>query len=151
MGLIIYNATDFEVRLKCTIHNSGKLGFTDATAKALKLSGNGDSVLFASDENDAKQLYLIYNKTTVPGSFKINKAGAYFYVNAKGLFDKLGYNYKDQVIMFDMIECKSKEENNITGDVYELKERSKPRNTKEWKSECRRQSGIHFIQSYKNA
>ena len=51
MRLKIYNANDFNVKLKSTIHSTGKLGFTEATAKFMKLVV-GAGVKFACDDED---------------------------------------------------------------------------------------------------
>ena len=101
MRLKIYNANDFNVKLKSTIHSTGKLGFTEATAKFMKLEV-GAGVKFASDDEDESMLYLMYCKEFEDGAFKVAKSGNYFYVNAKGLFDLLGLDYKKNNIMFDM-------------------------------------------------
>ncbi len=124
MGLKIFNADEFNVKLKATIHASGKLGFTEATASALQMT-NEAGVKFAIDEDNENELYLIYCKKIEKGAFKVNKAGDYFYVNAKSLFDALGYDYKNENIMFDMIESKEYGEY-----IYKLKKRAKPRKEK---------------------
>lgn len=121
MGLKIYNANDFNVKLKSTIHSTGKLGFTEATAKFMKIEV-GAGVKFASDDEDESMLYLMYCKEFEDGAFKVAKSGNYFYVNAKGLFDLLGLDYKKNNIMFDMVEVKELGEN-----VYKLNMRSMPR------------------------
>ena len=78
MRLKIYNANDFNVKLKSTIHSTGKLGFTEATAKFMKLEV-GAGVKFASDDEDESMLYLMYCKEFEDGAFKVAKSGNYFY------------------------------------------------------------------------
>lgn len=119
MELKILSAQNFNVNLKCTIHASGKLGFTEATAKELELSENS-GIKFAQD--DEGSLYLINLKAPDKDSFKVNKAGAYYYVNAKILFDQLGYDYRNNTIIFDMTNIPELENN-----YYKLNERTKPR------------------------
>lgn len=117
--LKILSAKEFNVNLKCTIHASGKLGFTEATANVLKLSEDS-GIKFAQDEQGG--LYLINSQSKDPDSFKVNKAGDYYYVNGKPLFDQLGYDYKNYNIIFDMVKVPELEKN-----YYKLHERKKPR------------------------
>ncbi len=119
MRLKILSAKDFNVNLKCTIHASGKLGFTEATANTLKLSEDS-GIKFAQD--DEGELYLVNSQFKDTDSFKVNKAGNYYYVNAKVLFDQLGYDYRNYNIIFDMINIPELENN-----YYKLNERKKPR------------------------
>lgn len=119
MDLKILSSKEFNVNLKCTIHASGKLGFTEATANVLKLSEDS-GVKFAQDEEGG--LYLINSQSKDADSFKVNKAGKYYYVNGKLLFDQLGYDYKNYNIIFDMVKVPELENN-----YYKLNERKKPR------------------------
>ena len=121
MGLKILSAKRFNVNLKCSIHSSGKLGFTDGTMKALKFTEKS-GVQFAQDDENEEILYLINCKESDEDTFKVNKAGNYFYVNAKALFDNLGLDYRKNTIIFDMVEVPEE------GDgVYKLIKRMKPR------------------------
>ena len=125
MALKKFNANEYKVKLKATIHSSGKLGFTDATARVLGLDTSG-GIVFATEDGEQnekeKPLYLICCKVFEDGAFKVTKAGNYFSVNAKGLFDSLGYDYKKNTIIFDMIQAKEEGEN-----VYKLVKREKPK------------------------
>jgi hypothetical protein len=121
MGLKILSAKKFNVNLKCSIHSTGKLGFTDGTMKALELSEKS-GVKFAQDDMNEEILYLINCKETDEDAFKVNKAGNYFYVNAKSLFDNLRFDYRKNTIIFDMVEVP---EEGV--GVYKLIKRMKPR------------------------
>lgn len=119
MDFKILSAKEYSVRLKATIQSTGKLGFTEATAKALELSKDS-GVKFAI--NDKEELFLINCKQCDEDTFKVLKGGDYFSANTKGLFDNLGYDYKSNNIIFDMIK-----ENNDDMEVYKLLKREKPR------------------------
>lgn len=125
MGFKILSAKEFNIKLKCSLHASGKLGFTEETAKQLQFSDNS-AVKFALDEEDLSVLYLFNSKIADEDSFKVNKAGSYFYVNAKAMFDMLGYDYVNNSIMFDMIKIKNNE-----NEIYKLNKREKPRKQKD--------------------
>lgn len=122
MRLQILSAKKYNVKLKATIHSTGKLGFTEITAKELKLTTES-GVKFAMNENH--ELYLINCPTRDDDAFKVLKAGDYFSVNAKALFDSLGYDYRKNNIMLDMVK-------EVVDDmeVYKLIKREVPRKIK---------------------
>ena len=124
MEFKILSAKEFDVKLKATIHSTGKLGFTESTAKQLNLTKES-GVKFATSEFDNETLYLINCSHYDEDSFKVLKAGAYFAVSTKALFDNLGYDYKSNNIIFDMIK-----EPNDEIEVYKLIKREKPRENK---------------------
>lgn len=107
-------------KLKCTIHSSGKLGFTDETAKELGLTVDS-GIKFAADEND-DLLLINCREGRDDDAFDVCKSGQYYYVNAKPLFDSLGLDYKNNVIMFDLSKVKHE---NL--EIYKLNQRSKAR------------------------
>lgn len=122
MALKIISAKEFSTKLKATIHSTGKLGFTEATAKELNFTKNS-AVKFATDESDNNALYLINCKEADDETFKVLSASGYFSVNAQLLFDRLGYDYKNNIIIFDMTREKS-----VEGmEVYKLTKREKSR------------------------
>lgn len=127
MALTIISAKDFAVKLKATIHYSGKLGFTEATAQHLKLSSDS-CIKIATDDEDPDLLYLINCRTPDEDAFKVSSAGDYFYVNTKPLFDTLGYDYKRKNIMFDMVRARELEKGDE--EIYKLIKRVKPRKQK---------------------
>ena len=110
MKLRILSAKEYNVKLKATIHSTGKLGFTEVTAKELKLTTESGVKFAMSEENE---LYLISCPARDEDAFKVLKAGDYFSVNANN-------------IMFDMIK-------DIVDDmeVYKLIKREVPRKKSE--------------------
>jgi hypothetical protein len=90
-------------QLKATVHKTGKLGFTLHTAKKFELNKNKSISIGQNqqDKNDNK-LYIIVNDNIKEDAFKVCKAGEYYYLNTKYLFDKLGYNYAGGPIVFDI-------------------------------------------------
>ena len=80
MDFKILSAKNYSVKLKVTIQSTGKLGFTEATAKALKLSKDS-GVKFAM--NDKEELFLINCEQCDEDAFKVLKGGDYFCVNTK--------------------------------------------------------------------
>lgn len=128
MGFNIENkisAKEFVANLKATIHTTGKLGFTAATAKILGF-GENSCVLFVEDAEDKNTLYLVNTKGDDEDAFPVRKTGEYYYVNAKALFDKLGMDYIKNTIIFDMVRIDEEEY-----EVYKLKKRQMLRKQKQ--------------------
>ena len=118
MGFTIINASQFTIRLKATIHSSGKLGFTEVTARELGF-GDNSFVKFAQDNDDKTILYLINNTSQDDEAFRVCKAGRYFYINTKIMFDSLDVDYKSKTVIFDLVRVKVAD-----GDVYKLNKRT---------------------------
>ena len=129
MGYRILSASRFVSKLKATVHTSGKLGFSEVTAKELGLFNNEvHFVQFAQDTEDPSVLYLINRTADDRDSFKVCKSGAYFYINAKLMFDSLGVYYTNKTVIYDMIKSQTEE-----GDVYRMTKRELPKPKKEEK------------------
>lgn len=88
---------------KATVHKTGKLGFTSDAARKLDLDTN-TSMQFAVNKEDASDsnFYVIIHKNVQKGALKVNKAGQYFYLNAKNLFDTYKIDYKKESVVFDI-------------------------------------------------
>ncbi len=113
-----FNASAFDRNLKATIHYSGKLGFTDAAIKKFGLTPDKPKGALIgqnnSDLND-QNLYLRIIDPPNEESFKFAKAGAYYYLPTKTLFDSLEFDYKKKSIKFDIVELPNNGEN-----IYKL-------------------------------
>lgn len=127
MILQILSAKRFQTKLKATIQSTGRLGFTDKTAKELQFV-NGSHVKFLSDES--KGLYMAKVTGENEDAFEVRKSGDYFYVATKRLFDELGFDYKKENIMFDLVRKSSLDEE-AGGEVYKMNKRSLPRRDKD--------------------
>jgi len=103
MKLKFITPDGLDKKLKATAHKSGKLGFTMDAAEKLKLTSE-KSVSVAVNEDDPSDtnLYVVINEQVKEGAFKINKAGQYYYVNTKALFDTLKIDYKNDWIVYDI-------------------------------------------------
>lgn len=103
MKLNFFKPGELEKPIRLSVHKSGKLGFSTEAAKRLKLAVNKTAGIGtnAEDEND-KNLYLAIMDGDHPGNFKVSKAGNYFYINTKILFDTLNMDYFKAYLAFDM-------------------------------------------------
>lgn len=129
--ITIIKTRDFNVKLKATIHSSGRLGFTADTAIALSLSSSSFAK-FARDDEDDQALYLIITAKEDEDSFKVTKSGSYYYLPTTLMFESFGYDYKKYNIMFDLIR-KSDLDELLGGQVYKLNKRIVARKEKKSK------------------
>lgn len=122
MKIEYFNASDFAHKLKVTVQKTGKLGFTDDTARKLNLSEK--SFVKLGKDIDSKDLLLCNNPKDPAGAFNVHKAGKYYYISAKGVFDALGMDYRSDTIIFDMVDA-SEEYPEAESEVYKLIRRIK--------------------------
>lgn len=128
MKIKFHSPKELERNLKISIHKSGKMGFTVEAAKKLKLS-TGKSAAIGTNEEDLSDdsLYLMMYEGIEDDAFRVSKAGAYYYINTKPLFDALKMDYSKGDMVYDMTEQKIGEDL-----VYKLKRRGvKKKNTEE--------------------
>jgi hypothetical protein len=97
--------------VKAAIQNTGKLGFTESAIKKLKINENKAFLigLNTADPKD-KNLYIQITTKENEDAFRINKAGKYYYVNTKQLFDEFRIPYKTKRISFDIEDLEIPEE-----------------------------------------
>ena len=114
----IIDISQFRVKLKATIHASGRLGFTKDTADFLNLS-SFPCVLVASDDEDPELLYMALLSQEMPNSMRVQLSGKYFYIQTNLLFDNLGFDYKKKTIMFDLIR-EPKYDEMLSGKTYRM-------------------------------
>jgi hypothetical protein len=94
MKLKFINPDELDNNVKATIHKTGKLGFTAKAAKRFNLKqGMSVSIGINEDNKNDKNLYIVFNKEPKSDSFRISKAGGYFYAQTKGLFQHLCVDY----------------------------------------------------------
>lgn len=129
MALKVYSAKQYSVKLKCTIQNTGKLGFTSGTAKVLKL--NPDSYIkIASDEEQVELMYLIVCNEPDEDAFNVDFISGYYSLPTSVLFNELGIDYKKYTVMYDLVRDTSLDEE-VNGTVYKMMKRTNERKKKE--------------------
>ena len=127
MTISIISAKQFATKLKATIQSSGRLGFTEETAKVLDLS-SGKHAKFAKDDENGS-LYLIICNEGSEDAFEIRESSGYFYVPARLMFDMLGFDYEHNTIMFDLIRQTSLDDD-LQGQVFFMKRRQNKKKEK---------------------
>lgn len=108
MAIKILNAKKLSVKLKVTIQQTGKLGFTEETAKELELSPDR-YIRFAQDDANG-QLYLAVHSEENVDSFKVCSSGRYYYLQTTAFFRTLEYDFTNKTIMFDLSREESLDE-----------------------------------------
>jgi hypothetical protein len=127
MALLTLSAKRYQTKLKATIQNSGRLGFTDKTAKELQLQ-KGSRVRFLIDE-DKKDFFLAISNEGDEDAFDVRESGTYLYVSTKLLFDEYEFDYKKKNIMFDLVR-RPMLDDEAGGIVYKMNIRELPRREK---------------------
>lgn len=128
MKIKFFNPNSLDRNLKATVHKSGKLGFTVDAANKMDLKPTKSAAIGKNDDDSSDTaLYIAIYDEQKEGAFKVAKAGAYYYLNLKSLFDTLKINYKSQSVIFDISE------EDMEGEkIYKLSRRE---NNKKEKSE----------------
>ena len=126
MKLKFFKAEDTDRNAKATVHSTGKLGFSADAIEFLQLTEQ-KVIQFAQNEEDEsdQNLYAVIFEAAQEGAFKISKAGDYFYVNTKNLFDTLGIDYKNTKVIFDMVKSEYEGQPIIKMLRRELKKKKK--------------------------
>jgi hypothetical protein len=104
MKLKFIKAEDTARNAKATVHKTGKLGFSSDAIECLDIR-EGKSIQFAQNADDGSDnnLYAVIHEGHEEGAFKLIKAGNYFYVNTKNMFDSLNIDYKTAKVIYDLV------------------------------------------------
>lgn len=125
----IIKTSDFNVKLKATIHSSGRLGFTADTAKRLNLSEH-TYIKFAIDDENDNDLFMIIVPNEDDDTFRVVRSGKYYYLPTTAMFQSFGYDFKKLNFMFDMVRMSDYDEI-VNGKVYKLNKRVLMRKAKQ--------------------
>lgn len=121
MKLEFHKAEKREGVIKATIHRSGRLGFSKEAEKYLKLN-EAKCISIASDSEDdiIMDIYLKIHGEEINGAFTLKKAGDYYFLDTKNLFNKLNIDFRDskRAIIFDIIYFRHEDEM-----IYKLRRR----------------------------
>jgi len=124
----ILSARQFNSKLKVTIQQTGRMNFTDDTAKALSLNTEKGVKFFMMEEPE--QLCMAIMEEPDEDSFQILKSGTYFYVPAQLLFDELGVDYKTYTVFYDLVRCKTYDDES-GGESYKMNFRHTKKKSKD--------------------
>lgn len=105
MKLKFFNPNNLDKNLKATAHKTGKLGFTVDAAKKLQLSVEKTAGIGINEDDEVdNSLYVVIYPDKQDGAFNISKAGKYYYINTKALFESLKIDYQKDYVVYDITE-----------------------------------------------
>jgi len=94
-----------KIRLKpkCTIHKNGRLGFNTEAIQLMNIDSTKHAMIAINkkDKSD-KNLYIKISTFNENGSYKIVKAGAYYYLYTALFFNDMEIDYINKKIMYDV-------------------------------------------------
>lgn len=110
-----------ESSVKLTVHRTGKLGFSKGAIDLMNIEKN-KNCKFGKNKNkeEDEKLYMVVSNQRDNLSYKISKAGDYYYIKAKELLRELNIDYSDQAttVIFDIREI-----DNNGQRIFELNKR----------------------------
>ena len=124
----ILSARQFNRSLKVTVQQTGKMNFTDETAKFLALTTDKGVKFFM--EGEPEELFMSIMEKPDGDSFEIRKSGAYYYVPTQLMFDELGVNYKTYTVIYDLSRCDTYDKE-AGGQCYKMNKRTIKKKTHE--------------------
>lgn len=92
---------------RVSIHKTGKLGFNRDAADFLDLKNQVSASIFTNEEDPTDlNLYTQFHaEEMIEDSFKVSKAGEYYYLNTRNLFDKMEIEYDgNHTISYDIFK-----------------------------------------------
>lgn len=122
MAFLLYSAKNFSKTLKVTVQKTGRLGFTDQTAKAMNLDDK-TFFMFGKDPDVQADLIMVKTDQESEDAFRAIKSGDYYYLATTALFDHLNYSYKKEPVIFD-VKREDNMDAEIGGEVYLLTRRN---------------------------
>jgi len=96
--------------IKATVHKTGKLGFSSGASKFMNLE-NVDYVNIGLNKGNPEDdcLYIVKVNVETDKSFKVVKAGDYFYVFIKNILREQSIDYKNESVIYDIEEIQQQE------------------------------------------
>ena len=92
--------------IKASIHKTGKLGFSSGAQAFMGISEDCYFKVGFVGEGGNEDIYLVpAAKDEI--AFKVAKAGDYYYINLKHVFDKRSFDYKNETLIYDIKKQKS--------------------------------------------
>lgn len=88
--------------IKATIHKTGKLGFSSGAEDFLGINEESYFMVGFNNNDISDDNIYIVKSDNENNAFKVSKAGMYYYINLKNVFDKRGIDYKNKSYIYDI-------------------------------------------------
>ena len=109
--------------VKATTHKDGKIGFSSGAAKYMDLDNNRIYMIGTNSQDTSDEcFYFVRTERDTEDTFKIGKAGSYFYLRMAHLLEEQGINYEENKIIYDISQMKSDSDMEETV-IFKLKPR----------------------------
>ena len=105
INLKFFNPANVDRNIKATTHRTGRLGFTIEAANKFKLAPKMSFKIATNeaDESDTN-LYAVLYSTIEEQSFRVLKAGKYYSINLKPLFNQINLDYVNTTYIYDITD-----------------------------------------------
>ena len=97
----VVDAQRYAVNAKSSIQKNGRMGFTREAADLLQLADGQTMMFSANPDGDFGAVICDENEKR---GFKVQKAGTYFYIRMKNVFDSQGLDYIGKRVAYDISE-----------------------------------------------
>lgn len=112
--------------VKATIHQSGKLGFSQAAIDKLGLTKDIYVMIGTNKiQREDKAIYIKISEEANELAVKVNKAGQYYYLNTRDFFNENNIDFIKKKIIYDIIDISENSE-----QLFKLIPREKERKRK---------------------
>lgn len=118
MNIQVLSAKKYSQKLKVTVQASGKLGFSDDTAREIGLSSRSVYIKFLVD-SDTGTIYMSVLDSPDEDAFRPCKAGEYFYLNTSRMFDDLKVDYRTSTVIYDLTR-REEYDKELGGAIYQM-------------------------------
>lgn len=88
--------------IKASIHKTGKLGFSSGAKLFMEINEETYFKIGFNDRDTNDTNIYVVPVIGKEGAFKVSKAGDYYYINLKHIFDKRGIDYQNENSIYDI-------------------------------------------------
>lgn len=114
MDLTFYKQKENTSNAKLTVQKTGRLGFSKG---AIEMTGIKRNTFAKFGSDNEKNMFLVLSDKEDEFSFKVSKAGEYYYINARNLLRELDIDYKSKnTFIFDLFKTDKK-------NIYKMNKR----------------------------
>lgn len=114
MDINFFKNKENTLNSKLTVQRTGKLGISKGAEELMGLKPGCFAKIGTKED---EELILMIVEEDDSYSFKISKAGEYYYINARNLLNDMGIDYRSKdTIIFDLFKTETK-------NVYKMEKR----------------------------
>lgn len=115
----LLSVRDYSAKLRLTVQSTGKLCFTEETARTLAVVEKMPVRFSLDEEADGGQLYMTIANEGDPDAFLVRKSGKTLYLPTSGLLEGLGIDYKSNTVSFQLVRAAGLDKE-LKGTTYQM-------------------------------